>query len=156
MDVHCLNPQPPDPKFIKTHTGLLLSNPTPKCRYPESGSSSTRGAQIVREEVKLRFCLDSMSGVLQASSCLCIRLSEHLSFICRFCPGHRTGDILQNRPIYQPVLVLLSKHWRLPPGHPGSSHAHLEHSSQERGLHGTPSDSHQPLPDCTVSSWAGQ
>lgn len=73
----------------------------------------------------------------------------------RFCAGHRTGDLLQNWPLHQLILVLLPEYWCLPSGHPGGCDAHLEHSSQEGGLHGTAGDRHQPISHSTVSPWLG-
>ncbi|KAM9208446.1 transmembrane protein 204 isoform 1-T1 [Dugong dugon] len=72
------------------------------------------------------------------------------------CPGHRAGDLLQDRLLYQPVLVLLPEHWRLPPGHPGSRCPHLEHSAPQGGLHGTPRHRHPPLPHSPLPPRDGQ
>lgn len=48
-------------------------------------------------------------------------------FPYRFCTGDRTGDLLQNWTLYTTVLFLLPGYSRLPAGHNGCSHAHLEH-----------------------------
>lgn len=148
---HCTRPPPAtDSKAIKTHTGPVQSTSTPKAR---TGNWALVQPGERRGSGQQHSCLEQ--GVPQASPGWG-RLSQHLSFTHRFYPGHWARDLLQNRPVHQPVLVLLPEHWRLPPGHPGSRHAHLEHSSQERGLHGAPSDCHQPLLDGSVSPWARQ
>lgn len=55
------DPQPPDPRAIKTHTGLAQSSSTRKHWDPELGSSPTRGALTVRGDAQLPFCGDSVS-----------------------------------------------------------------------------------------------
>ena len=75
--------------------------------------------------------------------------------LCRLRAGHWTGDLLQNWPLHQLILVLLPEHWCLPSGHPGGCDAHLAHSSQEGGLHGTAGDRHQPFSHSAVSPWLG-
>ncbi|KAM4819873.1 transmembrane protein 204 isoform 1-T1 [Thomomys bottae] len=74
----------------------------------------------------------------------------------KLCVSHWIGDLLQNRPLHQPILVLLPEHWCLSAGHPGSCHAHLEHSAPQGGLHGTPGNCHQPLADSAVPPGTGQ
>lgn len=77
-------------------------------------------------------------------------------FVCRFRPGHRAGDVLPHRTLHQPVLVMLPEHRRLSAGHPGRCHAHLERPAPAGGLHGSPRDRHQPIPDRALSPRAGQ
>lgn len=89
-------------------------------------------------------------GVGPSSGCLT------LDFVCRFCPGHRAGNVLPHRALHQPVLVMLPEHRCLPAGHPGRRHAHLERPAPAGGLHSPSRDRHQPLPDRTLSPRAGQ
>lgn len=63
----------------------------------------------------------------------------------RFCAGDRLGDVLPDRPVHAPVLLVLRGHRRLPIGHSGRRHAHLEHPASPRRLPHAPCHCYQPL-----------
>ena len=66
-------------------------------------------------------------------------------FLCRFCAGDWTRDLLQDRALHTPLLLLLLGHSSMPAGHNGRSHAHLEHFTSPRWLPCTSSYNHQSL-----------
>ncbi len=63
----------------------------------------------------------------------------------RFCAGDWTCDLLQDRALHTPVLLLLLGHSCLPAGHDGCGHAHLEHFTSPWWLPRTSSYNHQSL-----------
>lgn len=74
------------------------------------------------------------------------RFNPFLSvFLCRFCAGNWTRDLLQDRALHTPVILLLLGHSSMPAGHDGRGHAHLEHFTSPRWLPYTSSYNHQPL-----------
>lgn len=81
-------------------------------------------------------------------------LYSHVTFSSvlpfRFCPGYRAGDLLQDRTLHTPVLLLLRGHCGLPAGHDGRGDAHLEHSTPSRWLSRTTGYNHQPLLGVTL------
>uniref|UniRef100_A0A8C2XR20 Transmembrane protein 204 n=1 Tax=Cyclopterus lumpus TaxID=8103 RepID=A0A8C2XR20_CYCLU len=50
----------------------------------------------------------------------------------QFRAGDWTCDLLQDRALHTPVLLLLLRHSCLPAGHDGCGHAHLEHFTSPR------------------------
>lgn len=77
-------------------------------------------------------------------------LSPSLSLLlCRFCACDWTCDLLQDRALHTPVLLLLLGHSCLPAGYNGCSHAHLEHFTSPRWLPCAPGYNHQSLTGIT-------
>ena len=73
------------------------------------------------------------------------RRTPFLLRCCRFRAGHRAGDVLPDRPVHAPVLLVLPEHRRLLAGDAGGRRAHLEHSAAARGLPRAPHRLHQPV-----------
>lgn len=74
----------------------------------------------------------------------------------QFRAGDWTGDLLQDRALHTPILLLLLGHSCLLAGHIGCSHAHLEHFTPPRWLPRTSSYNHQPLTGVTFPPRSGQ
>lgn len=72
-------------------------------------------------------------------------------YLLRFCAGNWTRDLLPDRALHTPVLLLLCGHSGLPSGHTGRSHANLEHSTPAWWLPGSSSYNHQSLARVTFS-----
>lgn len=75
---------------------------------------------------------------------------------CRFRAGDRPGDLLQDRALHAPVLLLLPGHSGVPAGHHGRRHAHLEHPAPAGRLPRAARHHHQPLAGRSFPPPAGQ
>lgn len=78
----------------------------------------------------------------QLRSCLSVLLY-------RFCAGDWTCDLLQDRALHTPVLLLLLGYSCLPAGHDSCGHAYLEHFTPPWWLPCTSSYHHQSLSGVT-------
>lgn len=70
--------------------------------------------------------------------------------------GDWTRDLLQDRALHTPILLLLLGHNRLPACHSGCGHAHLEHFTPPWRLPRTSSYNHQSLTGDTFPPTARQ